>query len=262
MKHLQVFNYKGNKITFKKDGELYANATEMAKPFGKNPNDWLRLSATISYLTVLSITTNRSNSDYQLVITRRGAPETGGGTWIHESALIEYARWLSIEFAIWCNDRIRELLKTGITTLNSDGLTEDQCIQLLKNPTLVSALLRINESYNRMRGYLNKVRDTDKLYSMEKVCKIIKPLNPDGKIMGTKEFCADLRKRGILYKRNKRDINIPHKKYIDKEWFVIKERDIGTHEKPFVVLQTMITETGKMALYNFYNQNGQRLLAS
>lgn len=32
------------------------------------------------------------------------------GTWMHEDAALEFARWLSPKFAIWCNRRIKELL--------------------------------------------------------------------------------------------------------------------------------------------------------
>jgi hypothetical protein len=33
------------------------------------------------------------------------------GTWMHEDVALEFARWLSPLFAIWCNDRIKELLR-------------------------------------------------------------------------------------------------------------------------------------------------------
>lgn len=42
------------------------------------------------------------------------------GTWMHEDAALEFARWLSPAFAIWCNKRIKELLKTGVTTVSND----------------------------------------------------------------------------------------------------------------------------------------------
>ena len=32
------------------------------------------------------------------------------GTWMHEDVALEFARWLSPKFAIWCNRRIKELL--------------------------------------------------------------------------------------------------------------------------------------------------------
>ncbi len=37
----QIFKYKDNQITFKKGDSLMVNATEMARPFGKNPAKFL-----------------------------------------------------------------------------------------------------------------------------------------------------------------------------------------------------------------------------
>lgn len=114
----QIFQYESNPITFKlEDGTVMTNATEMAKPFGKRPVDWLKLSSTVSFLETLGSVRKNHTSDYQSVITRMGRPEVGGGTWMHEDVTMEYARWLSPEFAIWCNDRIKELLKTGHTSI-------------------------------------------------------------------------------------------------------------------------------------------------
>lgn len=39
----KVFNYNGTDITFASDENgLMVNATEMAKPFGKQPSDWTK----------------------------------------------------------------------------------------------------------------------------------------------------------------------------------------------------------------------------
>jgi hypothetical protein len=35
-----------------------------------------------------------------------------------EDLTLEFARWLSPEFRIWCNDKIKELLKKGVVSLN------------------------------------------------------------------------------------------------------------------------------------------------
>lgn len=40
---------------------------------------------------------------------------------MHEDVALEFARWLSPAFAIWCNDRIKELLKNGSTELPTNG---------------------------------------------------------------------------------------------------------------------------------------------
>jgi len=84
----------------------------MAKPFGKNPNDWIRLPSTMRYIEALK-TTRKSRSLIQTIEGR------GGGTWLHENLALEFARWLHPEFAIWCNDRIKELfLINGYLIIN------------------------------------------------------------------------------------------------------------------------------------------------
>ena len=55
-----------------------------------------------------------------------------GGTWMHEDVALEFARWLSPAFAIWCNDRIKELLTTGVTTLADDDATIAQAMAILQ----------------------------------------------------------------------------------------------------------------------------------
>lgn len=87
------------------------SATEMAKPFGKEAKDWLKNQSTKDFINELSNVRNLLYAD--LVQVKQGSPENGGGTWLHEDVAMEFARWLSPKFAIWCNDRIKELLSTG-----------------------------------------------------------------------------------------------------------------------------------------------------
>jgi phage antirepressor YoqD-like protein len=54
-----------------------------------------------------------------------------GGTWMHEDVALEFARWLNPAFAIWCNDRIKELLKTGVTTVSNDDEAIAYAMQVL-----------------------------------------------------------------------------------------------------------------------------------
>lgn len=51
---------------------------------------------------------------------------------MHEDVALEFARWLSPAFAIWCNDRIKELLTTGVTTLADDDATIAQAMAILQ----------------------------------------------------------------------------------------------------------------------------------
>lgn len=114
----QIFQYNGSPVSFQKGNSVMINATQMAKPFGKRPNDYLSLPSTNELLR--AITRKLCISDNQLVITKAGSPQNGGGTWMHEDVALDFAQWLSVDFRLWVNDRIKELLTTGVTTVSND----------------------------------------------------------------------------------------------------------------------------------------------
>lgn len=118
----KVFNYNGSNITFKREDDVvYVNATEMAKRFGKVPGKWMELSSAQEFIKTLSVIRKLDNGGIQ---TTRGGVSGGGTTWMHEDVAMEFARWLSPEFAIWCNDKIKELLLTGTVSINRGDLVE------------------------------------------------------------------------------------------------------------------------------------------
>lgn len=123
-----VYDYKGSKISFANGKNVMVNATEMAKTFGKRPAKWLELPSTKEFLAAL---TDVRKSDFALIQTDKGGISGGGGTWMHEDVALEFARWLSPAFAIWCNDRIKELLKYGMTA------TQPTLDEMVNNPDLV-----------------------------------------------------------------------------------------------------------------------------
>lgn len=104
----QIFQYNGNPISFHKGDNLMVNATQMAKPFNKSPKDFLKTEQSKRFIEALSEVKKILSSD--LVKVTYG---NNGGTWMHEDVALEFARWLSPAFAIWCNDRIKELLMNG-----------------------------------------------------------------------------------------------------------------------------------------------------
>lgn len=103
---LQVYQYEGSEITFSQGMNVMVNATEMAKPFGKQPIRWLETSQSKDYINELSKLRKRSLAD--LVQVKRGGDHPG--TWMHEDVALEFARWLSPRFGIWCNDVVKGLL--------------------------------------------------------------------------------------------------------------------------------------------------------
>lgn len=88
-------------------GPTMVNATEMAKAFGKHPKDWLVNKQAKEYIKVYS--TVRRIPLTELVRVKRGG--NNQGTWLHSDLAIEFARWLSPEFSIWCNDIIKALMQ-------------------------------------------------------------------------------------------------------------------------------------------------------
>lgn len=130
---LQIFSYNDQSVSFKEfNGNVFVNATTMAKPFGKRTVDWLQNQQTSDFLTELAVVRKSTSAD--LVHVTKGGTPTEQGTWMHEDVALEFARWLSPSFAIWCNDRIKELMRHGITA--TDAKLED----LLSNPDLVISL--------------------------------------------------------------------------------------------------------------------------
>ena len=122
----QIFQYNGNPITFQIGEATMVNATQMAKPFGKRPAKWLELPTTKEFIAELGAI---RKSD-RLIESINGI-----GTWFHEDVALEFARWLSPQFAIWCNDRIKELMKYGMTatpqTIDNILADPDNAIKIL-----------------------------------------------------------------------------------------------------------------------------------
>lgn len=130
MEALQIFNYNETPVTFKNEnGVIFLSATEMAKPFGKRPNDYLTLQSTTELL--YAITRKNGIAENQVVETVRGG--LNPGTWFHEDIALDFAQWLSIDFKLWCNDRIKELLRTGVTTVSNDDEVIAQAMLVLNS---------------------------------------------------------------------------------------------------------------------------------
>lgn len=134
MTNLTTFSYAGSKITFATESGVTVNATQMAKTFNKRPNDWVRLDYTKEFLEALSTDTQIPVS--ALIQTVRGG-NGEQGTWMHEDAALEFARWLSPKFAIWCNRRIKELL----TSTQQQPVKAEVLPPPIENQTVTSPLV-------------------------------------------------------------------------------------------------------------------------
>lgn len=123
------FDYKGSKISFISGENVMVNATQMAKSFGKRPIDYLRLPSTNELIN--AIVRKSHISENQLVISKQGSAGNGGGTWMHEDLALDFAQWLSVDFRLWCHDRIKELMRTGVSTISNDDEAIAYAMQVL-----------------------------------------------------------------------------------------------------------------------------------
>lgn len=122
-------DFQGYGVSFNNDG--WINATEAAKRFNKRPVDWLALPTTKSYLFVLAKALNINpdvrKSHFGLVrAVKGGNNKNNQGTWLHPKLAVAFARWLSDEFAVWCDITIDNLIRSKTVIY-----TNEQIIKLL-----------------------------------------------------------------------------------------------------------------------------------
>jgi len=215
------------------------NATEMAKPFGKKVTHFLENNQTKDFIEALSLS---RNSDFgKFVIIQRGG--SNPGTWMHEDVAIEFSRWLSPAFAIWCNDRIKELLRYGITatqpTIENILADPDTGIRLLtelkKEREEKAALQKANAKLQTRSDFVDLVFGTDGLIAMSQVAKVL------ALSYGRNTLFAILREKGILFKSS----NEPKQQHVSSGYFTLRERSINRHNHPpKIVTQTFVTQKG------------------
>lgn len=122
-----VYSYKDSEISFMNGDSVMINATQMAKSFGKRPSDWLALKQTNELMRSLSAKTG-------IPVTGLATVNQGGsnqGTWLYEDLALIFAQWLSPDFYLWTNDRIKELLRTGVATVSNDDEAIAHAMQIL-----------------------------------------------------------------------------------------------------------------------------------
>lgn len=143
-------NYEGQAVQFNAEG--WINATEAAKRFQALPNDWLRLPETERYLNAL----RARYGDIPYVKTSRARTDRGGGTWLHPKLAVKFARWLSVDFEIWCDEQVDALIRGE---LNSRSMARRQAAVGYKS--LCDALSLTYEAIGKItkpHHYMNEAR--------------------------------------------------------------------------------------------------------
>lgn len=134
MNKLIKTDFHGDIMQFRNDG--WFNATVAAAKFDKEPYDWLNQRDTVEYIAAFA--DKKTNSCFLkefneinkldgasaaskaklirlakktgFVKAKSGSINNGGGTWLHPKLAIVFARWLSVDFAIWCDEQIDAII--------------------------------------------------------------------------------------------------------------------------------------------------------
>lgn len=275
----EIFFYQGSEITFNKGDYVMVNATQMAKAFGKQAGDWLRLKSTSEFITALTAET-RIPVTAVVQIVRGGNGEQG--TWMHEDVALEFARWLSPQFAIWCNKHIKELLTTGVTTISNDDETIARAMSILQQRLNVANAEKkklevktqeqqlmleakdtaIAERDRKIEEDAPKVATADALCVSKDACDIgvfAKILTQNGYNIGKNRLFDYLRKHKYLFKRG--GFNFPYQKYVERKIFEVCESTVPVPGKSqhITSFKTLVTGKGQVYFINLFLKGVQTI---
>jgi len=129
MSHL-IRHWNGYAIEQRESG--FINGTAMCVANDREIREWFSNQSTIELLDAIaedfnlevnqgispdSTVSSISAAYPDLVVSRRGSPSNGGGTWIHADLAVPLAQWCSPRFALQVSRWIQELLTTGSVSL-------------------------------------------------------------------------------------------------------------------------------------------------
>lgn len=225
------------------------NATEMAKLFGKRSNDFLSLKSTAELIHSLSAKTGIPATG--LVIVNQGG--NNQGTWMHEDLALIFAQWLSPQFYLWCNDHIKELLTTGVTTVSDDDAAIAHAMEILNRrleqakaeKLLLEEKNRAQESVIKEQApkvdYYDTVLTSTSTYTATQIAKEFG--------YGAETLNRKLHEKGVQYKQSGQWLL--YAKYQDKGYTQTVTRTFtGASGKTHTPQQTVWTEQGRQFIHS------------
>lgn len=242
----KIFSYNGNDVLFDTKDDVMVNATQLAKIYGKRPNDYLSLPATNQLIN--AITRKYGIAENQLVRTERGG--IAPGTWMHRLIVVDFYQWLDIDLKLWCTEKLDELMRYGMTA------TQPTLEQMINNPDLVISLATQlkNEREEKARLEQEKKCLEDKTARQEPLVSFAQTaFKAEGKVdigqaakilglpFGRNTLFKKLKEKGILFKRNE-----PKQKYVDAGYFELTQLPpIHRNNHPdIIVMKVLCTQKG------------------
>lgn len=249
---VQIYQYNGSPVTFQKGDSVMVNATEMAKPFGKRSADFLTLKSTNELIHSLSAKTGIPVT--ALVLVNQGG--NNQGTWMHEDLALIFAQWLSPQFYLWCNDHIKELLTTGVTTASDDDAAIAHAMDILQKrleqakaeKQLLEAKAQEQERIIQEQApqveYCQRVLSSESTYTVTQIAKEFG--------WGPQTLNRKLHEKGVQYKQSGQWLL--YAKYQNKGYTDTITREHKDHlGRQRTSLQTVWREPGRQFIHSLFD---------
>ena len=277
MDKLIIKEYLGNAIQFKMvDGHVYANANKMAEGFGGSDKlkNWKNSPNTQRYIEALENSMKNKLGRFYLVKSEEGR---NGGTWIHEKLILNFARYLNVEFELWCDEQITTLLREGKVEINQDNhsLEEKLLLDVIYSESKEETALSMKNYRDKIVKPLmieNKqlINEVSELKPQAMYCKAM--LISDGlfaigtiaKDLGFKsatELNKELHRVGVQYKTSKSSPWQLYSKYADKGYAKTIPQPSNTSKGFKTFPHLYWTEAGKKFIYELKQQGVIKTMA-
>lgn len=228
---IQKFFYKNIDVSF--DEKNFLDATSIAKHFDKFVKDYLKTAQTQDYINALAQNLSVGNiilTANDLVVVRQGGAIQG--TWLHPKLAVNFARWLSADFAVWCDLKIDELIKNH---QNPTALLPQNYLQALEQLVASEkekqALALENKAMKPKADFVDLYVDIGTTKSLRETAKILN--------MPEKAMIAALERDKALYRQSGN--LIPYSDKQSRGLFTVKT---GTAEHGHNFTQTRVTSKG------------------
>ena len=198
--------------------DTFLNATKTAQQFktskgnSRDLNEWLNSKATKEYIQALKNSDTEKFGNTSLFKVAKGnfSDDRVQGTWLHPKLTIFFARWLSPEFAVWCDVQIEEIIKgktVAIQTTNENIISVsdselDRELKTLKfildnfNLSEKEKIEKSNEVFQNI-NFIVKLENPH-LKKREAVFTLTQLLAEFGISISTKDFNLKLESFGII----------------------------------------------------------------
>ena len=120
-------------VEFLRSG-AYVRLNDIAKPFGKRLDNWMRLKTTKelfeafkvdrSYNGAKAFYTIQGGNTVSSDLRERSETLAAQGTFVHPDIAIQFAQWCSPGFALWVSRQVRHLLTYGEVNIHSTEWSE------------------------------------------------------------------------------------------------------------------------------------------